>query len=225
MSALRHALVIFAKDLRREARARDFVVAAIVLALLMLLTFAFAFDVAGAHVRRAAPGILWATLLFAGMLVAGRAFSAEEERGTLEGLLLAPVDRGAIYLGKFLGMLATMLALELLVLPAYAAFFGVPALEPAVLLSVAAGTFGFAAAATLFGAIAAQARAREVFLPLLLLPTASPLVIAGVRATDVALGGPTVGAEMPWLQLILGGAVLYLAAALAVIDHVLEDAG
>jgi ABC-type transport system involved in cytochrome c biogenesis permease component len=64
-----------------------------------------------------------------------------------------------------------------------------------------------------------------VFLPLLLLPTASPLVIAGVRATDVALGGPAVGAEMPWLQLILGGAVLYLAASLAVIDHVLEDVG
>jgi heme exporter protein B len=222
MSWLRHALVIVGKDLRREARARDFAVATVVLALLMLLTFAFAFDVEGEHVRRAAPGILWATLLFAGMLVAGRTFAAEEERGTLEGLLLSPVDRGAIYLGKFLGMLITMVALEALVLPAYAAFFDVPALAPAVLWSVAAGTVGFAAAATLFGAIATHARAREVLLPLLLLPTASPLVIAGVRATDVALGGPALGADMPWLQLILAGGVLYLAAALAVIDHVLE---
>jgi heme exporter protein CcmB len=222
MTWLRHALVILAKDLRREARARDFAVATVVLALLMLLTFAFAFDVAGEHVRRAAPGILWATLLFAGVLVAGRTFAAEEERGTLEGLLLAPVDRGAIYLGKFLGMLVTMVALEALVLPAYAAFFGVPALAWGVLASVATGTIGFAAAATLFGAIATHVRAREVLLPLLLLPAASPLVIAGVRATDVALGGPAVGAEMPWLQLIVAGGVLYLAAGLAVIDHVLE---
>jgi heme exporter protein CcmB len=189
---------------------------------MMLLTFAFAFDVAGEHVRRAAPGILWATLLFAGVLVAGRTFAAEEERGTLEGLLLAPVDRGAIYLGKFLGMLVTMVALEALVLPAYGAFFGVPALAWGVLASVATGTVGFAAAATLFGAIATHARAREVLLPLLLLPAAAPLVIAGVRATDVALGGPAVGAEMPWLQLIVAGGVLYLAAGLAVIDHVLE---
>jgi heme exporter protein CcmB len=222
MTWLRHALVILAKDLRREARARDFAVATVVLALLMLLTFAFAFDVAGEHVRRAAPGILWATLLFAGVLVAGRTFAAEEERGTLEGLLLAPVDRGAIYLGKFLGMLVTMVALEALVLPAYGAFFGVPALAWGVLASVATGTVGFAAAATLFGAIATHARAREVLLPLLLLPAAAPLVIAGVRATDVALGGPAVGAEMPWLQLIVAGGVLYLAAGLAVIDHVLE---
>src|SRR5262249_49097057 len=122
MTWLRHALVIVGKDLRREARARDFAIATIVLALLVLLTFAFAFAVAGEHVRRAAPGILWATLLFAGVLVAGRTFAAEEERGTLEGLLLAPVDRGAIYLGKFLGMVITMGALEALVLPAYAAF-------------------------------------------------------------------------------------------------------
>jgi len=222
MTWLRHALVIVGKDLRREARARDFAIATIVLALLMLLTFAFAFDVAGEHVRRAAPGILWATLLFAGVLVAGRTFAAEEERGTLEGLLLAPVDRGAIYLGKFLGMVITMGALEALVLPAYAAFFDVPALAWGVLSSVAAGTVGFAAAATLFGAIATHARAREVLLPLLLLPTASPLVIAGVRATDVALGGPAVGADMPWLQLIVAGCVVYLAAGLAVIDHVLE---
>jgi heme exporter protein CcmB len=219
---LRHALAILGKDLRREARARDFAVATLVLALLMLLTFAFAFDVAGEHVRRAAPGILWATLLFSGVLVAGRTFAAEEERGTLEGLLLAPVDRGAIYLGKFLGMLVTMVALEALVLPAYAAFFGVPALAGGVLASVAAGTVGFAAAATLFGAIATHARAREVLLPLLLLPAASPLVIAGVRATDVALGGPAVGSELPWLQLIVAGGVLYLAVGLAVIDHVLE---
>jgi heme exporter protein B len=222
---LRHALAIVARDLRREARCRDQVVATLVLALLILLVFAFAFDVAGEQVRRTAPGVLWVTLIFAGMSTAGRAFAGEQERGTLEGLILAPVDRGAIYFGKFLGIVLMMAAIEVVVLPAYAVFFNVPALASGVVGALAAGTLGFAAVAALFAAVAANTRAREVLLPVLLLPTATPLVIAGVRATDLALGGPAVGEGFPWLQLTLAAGVVYLAAALAVIDPVLEEIG
>lgn len=220
---LGHAVAIAAKDLRREARAREHAAATLVLALLMLLVFAFAFDVAGEHVRRAAPGILWVTLVFSGMLVASRGFVGEQERGTLEGLILAPIDRGSIYLGKFLGTLLVMVGVEIVVLPAYGAFFNVAALAPAVLAVVAAGTIGFAALATLFAALAANTRAREVLLPLLLLPFATPLVIAGVRATDGALGGQVVGSELPWLELTIGLGVLYLATALLVVDHVFDE--
>ena len=222
---LGHALTIVARDLRREARTRDHSAAALVLALVMLLTFAFAFDVAAEQVRRAAPGILWVTLIFTGMLVASRSFADELERGTLEGLILAPIDRGAIYLGKLLGTLLVMAGVEAAVLPAYGAFFNVAALSPAVLAVVATGTIGFAALATLFAALAANAHAREVLLPVLLLPFAAPLVIAGVRATDLALGGQSIGADLPWWELTVGLGVLYLASSLAVIDYALEEIG
>ncbi len=219
------ALAIVAKDLRREARARDHAVSVLVLALLLLLTFAFAFDVAGEQVRRAAPGILWVTLIFTGMLNAGRLFTGERERGTLEGLLLAPVDRGALYFGKFLGSFIVMALVEAIVLPAYAVFFNLPALAPGVLAVVAAGTAGFAALATLFAAVAANTRAREVLLPVLLLPVATPLVIAGVRATDVALGGPVAGEGLPWLRLAIAAGALYFGIALILSDYVLEELG
>ena len=157
---LGHALAIVGRDLRREARTRDHSAAALVLALAMLLTFAFAFDVAAEQVRRAAPGILWVTVIFTGMLVASRSFAGELERGTLEGLILAPIDRGAIYLGKLLSTLLLMLGVEAVVLPIYGVLFNVAALSPAVLAVVAAGSVGFASLATLFAALAAGARAR-----------------------------------------------------------------
>jgi heme exporter protein CcmB len=222
---LGHALAIAGRDLRREARARDHAAAALALALLMLLTFAFTFDVVGERVRPAAPGILWVTLIFTGTFVAGRGFAGELERGTLEGLILAPIDRGAIYLGKLLSTLLVMLGVEAVVLPIYGVLFNVAALSPAVLVVVAAGSVGFASLATLFAALAVNLRAREVLLPVLLLPFAAPLVIAGVRATDLALGGRPAGADLPWLELAVGLAVLYVAAGLAVIDHALEDMG
>jgi heme exporter protein B len=222
---LGHALAITGRDMRREARNRDHCAGALVMALVTLLTFAFAFDVAGEHVRRAAPGILWVALIFTGMLVASRGFAGELERGTLDGLILAPIDRGAIYLGKLLGTLLIMGAVEAAVLPAYGAFFNVAALSPDVLAVVASGTLGFAALATLFAALAASARAREVLLPVLLLPFSAPLVIAGVRATDLALGGQPVGVELPWRELTVGLGVLYLAIGLATIDSALEEIG
>lgn len=222
---LGQALAIAGKDLRREARTREHAAGAAVLALLVLLTFAFALDVGGEWVRPAGPAILWVTLVFAGTLVAGRTFAAEQERGTLEGLLLAPVDRGAVYFGKFLGVLLFMAVVEAAALPAYAVFFNLPALAPAVLVVVATGTVAFAAIATLFAAVTVNTRAREVLLPVLLLPVATPLVIAAVRATDLALGGPVLGADMPWLQLLLGVGVVYLGAALAVVDYALEEIG
>ncbi|HEY3109374.1 MAG TPA: heme exporter protein CcmB [Chloroflexota bacterium] len=220
---LGQALAIALKDLRRESRTRDYLVGKLVLALLMLLAFAFAFDVGGEHVRRAAPGILWITLIFSGMLGSSMAFSSEAENGLLEGLILAPVDRGAIYAGKFLGILALMVAVEAVVLPTFASFFNLTAISLPVIAPVLIGSVGFSAAATLFAAVAANTRTREVLLPVLLLPTVTPLIISGVRATDLGLGGPAVGDGLPWLQLTAVVGAVYVGVSLLVVDQVLEE--
>jgi heme exporter protein B len=144
----------------------------------------------------------------------------EQEWGTLEGLRLAPVDRGALYLAKLLGNVLFMLAVEAASLPIAGAFFGLPVLRPALLPVLLLGTLGFAAVGTLFAAMAAHTRAREVLLPVLLLPIAVPVVIASVQATAGVLDGRGTG---PWLNVLVAFDAIFLVVAFLAFEAVLEE--
>lgn len=210
------------KDLVSEWRRRELVLSLVVFSLLVLLVFEFAFDLRREALPSVAPGILWVTFIFAGVLSFNRTFAAERDRGTWEGLLLAPMDRGAIYLAKLLASLVFMLAVEAVTLVVFEALFDLPADVPRLAAAVMAGTLGLATVGTLFAAMTANTRAREIFLPVLLFPVAVPVIIGAVKATSLAFV-PAAGGEYPWLGLALAFDAIFLAVSFAVFEFVIEE--
>lgn len=167
------------KDLTLELRARDTLPAMLLFVLSMLVVFHFVLPAGGS--RLAANGLLWVALVFTALLGLTRAFAAEREHGLLDGLVLAPCDRSAIWLGKTIAMLAFLAAAEVVALPAFALFFG--AVDGTTVAAVALANLGICAVGTLIAAMASAGRARELLLPLLFLPLSIPIVIGGVGAT------------------------------------------
>ena len=179
MSYLADVGTLAAKDLRLELRSRDTVPAMLLFVVSTLVVFNFALP-AGASAD-AAYGLLWAALVFTAILGLTRAFAAEREQRVLDGLVLAPSDRSAIWLGKAIAVVAFLGLAEIVALPAFALFFQPVSWE--LVAGVALASVGFAAVGTLLAAMAAASRARELLLPLLFLPLVIPIVVGGVGAS------------------------------------------
>lgn len=223
MSFLRKVLAIVWKDVRAELRTKDILSSMLVFAGLSVLIFQFAFDLRADNVRLVLPGVLWIAITFAGVLGLNRSFILEQDRGSLEGLLLAPVDRSAIYFGKLIGNLLFIFIVELLLLPLMTVLFNVWLLSPALLLVVALGTVGYAAVGTLFAALSINTRAREVMLPILLFPVMVPVFVAGVQAVGRLLDGDSLADIVRWVQLLVAYDAIFLAAAMLLFDFVVEE--
>jgi heme exporter protein B len=225
MGYLRKILAIVWKDIIAELRTKEMFSAMFVFAVLVIVMFNFAFElrVSGEQVRQVAPGALWVAFAFAGVLGLNRAFVLEKDRGCLEGLLLAPVDHTAVYFGKMISTVLFMLVVEVFVLPVFTAFFGVNLFDPRLVLVVVLGTLGFAGVGTILSAITAQTRAREVLLPILLLPVAAPVLIAAVKATAGVLDGLALGEIARWLQLLAAFDVIFPAVAFMTFEYVVKE--
>ncbi|MEI2690412.1 MAG: heme exporter protein CcmB [Anaerolineae bacterium] len=223
MSFLRKVMAIVWKDVRAELRTKDILSSMLVFAGLSVLIFQFAFDLRADNVRLVLPGVLWIAITFAGVLGLNRSFILEQDRGSLEGLLLAPVDRSAIYFGKLIGNLLFIFIVELLLLPLMTVLFNVWLLSPALLLVVALGTIGYAAVGTLFAALSINTRAREVMLPILLFPVMVPVFVAGVQAVGRLLDGDSLADIARWVQLLVAYDAIFLAAAMLLFDFVVEE--
>ena len=213
------------KELIVEARSRETILAGAVFALLILVIFNFAFDLRVENVAAVAPGVLWVTITFAGVLSLGRAFARERDRRTLDGLLLAPMDRSALFLAKVIGSMVSMLIVEIIALPAFIGLFNLVVDLPVLVLALLLGTLGLAGVGTLFAAIAAHTRAREVLLPLLLFPIQVPVILATVKSTAAAIHVP--GIEPPeigqWLGLLVAFDALFLSLSLVLFDFAIEE--
>lgn len=223
MSYLRKVMAIVWKDVRAELRTKDILSSMLVFAGLSVLIFQFAFDLRADNVRLVLPGVLWVAITFAGVLGLNRSFILEQDRGSLEGLLLAPVDRSAIYFGKLAGNLLFIFVVELLLLPLMTVLFNVWLLSPALLLVVALGTIGYAAVGTLFAALSINTRAREVMLPILLFPVMVPVFVAGVQAVSRLLDGESLSDIIRWVQLLVAYDAIFIAAAMLLFDYVVEE--
>ncbi len=220
---LRQVWAIVAKDIAAELHTREIFSAMFVFAVLALLIFSFALDLRGALAQAAAPGVLWATIAFAGTLGLSRSMVREQQTGGIEGLLLAPVDRAAIFFGKALGNLTLMLAVEVVLIPLAMVMFNVGLLRGGVLLTALLGTLAYAAVGTLLAAIAVNTRAREVLLPVLLLPLLTPLLIAAVKATAALLEGATWAEIGGWGQILVVYNLIIIAVALLTFGYVIEE--
>jgi heme exporter protein B len=222
---LRQVRHLLWKDLVIELRTRDALASMLVFGVLSLTVFNFAFELRADSVVLVAPGVLWVAILFAGTLGLGRTYSHERDRGSLEGLMLCPVDRSAIYVGKFLANLVYIGLAEIVLVPVFASFFDVPVLNIGVIAIIVLGTVGLAAVGTVFGAMAVNTRAREVMLPILLLPVLVPLIIASVKATGLLIDGEPWSETWPWVNLLIAFDVIYLVASFVLYEYVLEDWG
>ncbi|HLQ60564.1 MAG TPA: heme exporter protein CcmB [Candidatus Acidoferrales bacterium] len=210
---IRVALSVARKDLLSEWRGRELLPALAQFMLLALVIAVFAFDLDGQSVPRVAPGILWLTLVFAALLAFSRAYGAERELASLEAMLLSPAPRAGLFLGKALAGALLLVACEAVLLPALAVLLGFQ-VTLALVLAVLLATAGMAGVGSLFAALAAQTRARELLLPALALPLWIPLVVLAVRAFQG--GGQGVA-------LLVDFDILFLVVASLAARFVLDD--
>jgi heme exporter protein B len=224
MSTARATAVLLGKELRLELRTRELLGATIVFALVVEVLFSFAFDPSPADARRIGPGLLWIAFLFAGSLMLNPSFAREQANDTLDALRLAPISSFAILLGKLLANLIFMLAVELVLVPIFSVLYNVPiaGIIGRLALVLLLGTLGLVITGTVFSAISAQARMRELLLPLLLLPVLAPLLIASVEATAALFAeDPTI--DRTWVAFLLGFDIVFMTAAWLLCDYLIAE--
>ncbi|MBN1401921.1 MAG: heme exporter protein CcmB [Anaerolineae bacterium] len=213
---------IVRKDITVEMRERVLLGAMLGFALIVLLLFSLALQVTSDTMARVLPGVLWVTFTFAGMLGLGRSFVMERDQECLDGLLLAPCDLTAVLWGKIAGNLLLMALTELVTLVFAVVLFDLRLhllLVPVLLL----GTLGFATVGTFFSAVSIQVRARELLLPVLVLPLMIPALIASTRLTGELLSRGTWAGQAHWLHLLVAFDVIYLAIVYMTFEAVMEE--
>ena len=220
---LRSVAAIIWKDLAAELRSRELLSAMLVFALLVILIFNFSLELDASARSAVTAGVLWVTFAFAGTLGLNRSMAMEKDRGCLDGLLLAPVDRSAIYFGKAIGNFIFMLVVEAIVLPVYSVLYGVNLFLPGLLLIIFLGSVGYVAVGTLLASMAVQTRTRDVLLPILLFPLIIPVLIAAVKGSTGFLQGMALVDIQPWINLLLVYDVVFIAVAFMVFDYIVEE--
>lgn len=223
---LRVAWLIVCKDLAVEVRSRELLYTTVFFAVSCVLVFAFALVQEGQPVADAGAGVLWVALMFSGTLALGRTFERERQAETMRALLLAPVDRPAVYLGKLLGIVLLMLATACVLVPLVALLFQTPISGSPLLLGVLVltGIVGFASVGTVFAAMLSRTMSREVLLPLLLYPITVPVIIAGVRGT-MALVQPVPDEAMArfWIGLLVAFDTVFVTLALWTFEPLMTE--
>ena len=211
------------KDLRAEFRSRELFSAMLVFSLLIILIFNFALELDVRTRQSVTAGVLWATFAFAGTLGLNRSMAIEKDRGCLDGLLLAPVDRSAIYFGKVISNLAFMLIVESIVLPVYSVLYSVNLFQPGLLLVILLGSIGYVGVGTLLSAMSVQTRTRDILLPILLFPVVLPVVLAAVKASSGFLTGADWSEILLPINLLIAYDIIFIAVAFMVFDSVVEE--
>lgn len=225
MSAyVRRAWMVVWKDILAERRSKESLNALLFFSLLLLFVFQFALGPERARVEAALPGLLWLGFILSGLLAFGRTFLIERENDCWEGLVLTPGDKSAIYLGKLAANVLVMIVVEVVLVALFAVFFAIdftPFL-PGLAAVLALGTLGLASVGTLFGAVTAQMRARELLFPVLLLPAVVPVLLASVSATQTVLAGEPLVEAAAWLKLLAAADLVYLVVGVLTFEFVLE---
>lgn len=220
---VRAAGAVVWKDLAAELRSREVMGGMLVFALLVVLIFNFALELDVRTRSTITAGVLWVTFAFAGTLGLNRSMAVEQDRGCLDGLLLAPVDRSAIYFGKVIANLAFLGMVVAVILPVYSILYNVNLFVPGLLGVIALGSIGYVAVGTLLAAMAVQARTRDILLPILLFPVVLPVLIPGVKASTGFLQGLPMDEIAIWIRLLVVYDVIFVVVAWWVFDYVVEE--
>ena len=211
------------KDILLELRTKDAITGIFMFSVLTAIIFNFAFAPSPTTAALVIPGVLWVSIIFAGVLGFNRSFVLEKDRGSIDGLLLCPVSRDVIYFGKVLGMFVFMTCVEIVLLPVFSVLYNVSLINIEIVLIIVLATLGFAGVGTLFSAMAVNTRSRDIMLPVLLFPVCIPLIIAAVEATMAILDGSESRDITRWAQLMLAFDVVFLIVPAFVFSTVLEE--
>jgi heme exporter protein B len=214
------SLAVVRKDLLIEARSRTNLNATLFFAVTVLLIFSFALGPDPHRLRAAAGGLLWLAFVFSGLLAFGRIYQLEAENNAFEGLLLIAANRSAIYAGKLMGATVVMVAIEAVVFPLMAILYNldIGSSLPALLAVGILGTVGFGSIGALYGALTMSLRAREVLLPLLMLPAIVPVILAAVKATTAILAGTETDLHI-WIELLIAFDIVFVTAGLLTFEY------
>lgn len=214
---------IIRKDLQAELRSRELVATMLLFALLSVLVFSFALELDRVAREEAVSGVLWVTVVFSSILGLNRSMAMEREGGNMDGMLLAPIDRSAVFVGKLFGNYVFALAVGLLLLPLMSLLYNMNLLRPWLLLTLLIGTFGISTSGTLLAAMTVQTRSREALLPIVMLPVILPLLLGAVRATTGIANDAPVNDWMLWPQVIAIIDVIYLVLCYVTFPYVIEE--
>src|SRR5512140_1609163 len=222
-SFLRAVFAIVWKDIQAEYRSFELISAMLVFSLLVIIIFNFALNLDLKVRQSVTAGVLWTTFAFAGTLGLNRSMSVEKDRGCLDGLLLAPVDRSAIYFGKAISNLIFMLVVEAIVLPVYSVLYGTNLFQPGLLLVILLGSIGYVGVGTLLATMAVQTRTRDILLSILLFPVVLPVLLPAILASNNFLGGTEFSEVLFPLALLITYDVIFISVAFMVFDSVVEE--
>ena len=217
-------LAIAHKDLAAEFRSRELLSAMLVFSMLVILIFNFALELDVKVRQSVTAGVLWTTFAFAGTLGLNRSMAVEKDRGCMDGLLLAPVDRSAIFFGKAISNLVFMLVVEAIVVPMYAMLYNETRIFQLEVIGVLLlGSIGYIAVGTLLSAMSVQTRTRDVLLPILLFPVAVPVLLASVKASGGIVAGLPFEDYVTPLNLLIVYDVIFIAVSYMIFDFVVEE--
>jgi heme exporter protein B len=222
-SFVRAVFAIVWKDIQVEFRSLELVSAMLVFSLLVIIIFNFALDVQPKVRELVTAGVLWTTFAFAGTLGLNRSMAVEKDRGCLDGLLLAPVDRAAIYFGKAISNLAFMLVVEVIVLPVYSLFYNMNLFQPGLLLVILLGSVGYVGVGTLLATMAVQTRTRDILLSIMLFPIVVPVLFAAIKASNGFLAGADPAEILSPVALLITYDIIFISVAFMVFDTVVEE--
>ena len=204
--------LVFRKDVRIELRSGEILITTGFFSLLVSVMTSLSFYLDNVTSRLVAPGVLWISIAFSGVLAMGRSWQRERDHDTMRGLLLSPLPRPAIFLGKALGIFAFLTLVELLLVPIIAVLYqlDLATVWAPVMTLVVLGTIGFSAAGTLFAAMGVRTRTKELVLSVVLFPLVSPALLAGVVATREVLGGASLADVQNWMRLLLAFDLIFV---------------
>lgn len=225
MNTLRMAWLIAQKDLRVEWRTKEIILTTALFGILVVILSSLSFYLNPTMSRRVAPGVLWVAIAFAGVLSLGRSWGRERDNDAIRGLLLSPVPRPSIYLGKWLSGFILLTAIEAILIPLVAIFFHLdltPIAWPLAAI-VALGTTGFVAAGTLFSALSARGGARDLLLSVVVFPLIAPALLSAVVATRELLAGAPLGETLEWLRILGAFDIIFLAGGYTLFGPIISD--
>jgi heme exporter protein B len=214
---------IIRKDLAAEYHSRELIPTMLAFSLIVIIIFNFALELDIKARQTVTAGVLWTTFAFAGTLGLNRSMAIEKDRGCMDGLLLAPVDRSAIFFGKMISNLVFMLIVEVIVLPIYSLLYSVNLFQGGLLGVILLGSIGYSAVGTLLSTMSAETRTRDVLLPILLLPVVLPVLLASVKVSGGLLNGADLPEILAPLNLLIAYDVLFIAVSFMVFDFVVEE--
>ncbi len=220
-----HVKAIVWKDCVTELKTWELFSTMFVFALLVIIIFIFSINLSIVNSYDVGPGILWVAFIFAGTIGLNRSFMLEKENGCLQGLMLTPADRTALYFGKMISNMVFLILMEAMILPLFMIFFNVDLVSHLgpLLIVIFLGTLGFCALGTLLSSLSSHLKTREIMLPILLYPLLVPVVIGCVRMTGEILAGKALATQLKWIGSTACFDIIYIGVSLLTIDHILEE--